>query len=107
MYKVYQVLPGEELKSIADKLDMEMQVLCELNGLTDDSNLRAGENIVIPNQEILIPRRGVSIYITKEGDTLKTVTKKFGTNSEKIEMENENIYLLPEQLLVFKKENFM
>ncbi len=153
MYKVYQVLPGEELKSIADKLDMEMQVLCELNGLTDDSNLRAGENIVIPNnqanmfqtyrvksgdnlyeigrkyntnandlallngidvndyiypnEEILIPRRGVSIYITKEGDTLKTVTKKFGTNSEKIEMENENIYLLPEQLLVFKKENFM
>lgn len=153
MYKVYQVLPGEELKTIAQKLDMEMQVLCELNGLTDDSELRVGENIVIPNnqaymfqtyrvksgdnlyeigkkyntsvndlallngidvndyiypnEEILIPRSGVTIYITKEGDTLKNVTKKLGTNVEKLGMENENIYLLPDQLIVFKKENFM
>lgn len=153
MYKVYQVLPGEELKSIAEKLDMEYQVLCELNGFLEDHELRAGENLVIPNnqanlfqtyrvksgdnlyeigkryqtsakdialingleeadyiypnQELLIPRTGVQIYITKESDTLKDVAKRFNTNTEKLTMENENIYLLPEQLLVFKRENFL
>ncbi len=153
MYKVYQVLPGEELRSIAEKLDMECQVLCELNGFLEDHELRAGENLVIPNnqanlfqsyrvksgdnlyeigkryqtsakdlalingleeddyiypnQELLIPRVGVQIYVTTEGDTLKDVTKKFKTTAEKLIMENENIYLLPEQLLVFKRENFL
>lgn len=153
MYKVYQVLPGEALKSIAEKLNMEMQVLCELNGLTEDSEVRAGESIVIPNsqanlfqsyrvksgdnlyeiakkyelsanllallngidsndyiypnQELLVPRKGVQIYITKIGDTLRTVAKYFSTSEEKLQMENENIYLLPEQMLVFKKENFL
>lgn len=153
MYKVYQVLPGEELKSIAEKLDMEMQVLCELNGITEDSEVRAGENIVIPNnqanlfqtyrvksgdnlyeigkrynvsatdlsllngieendyiypnQELIIPRRGVQIYVTKDGDTFKNVIRRFQTTPEQFQMENENIYLLPEQLLVFKKENFV
>lgn len=153
MYKVYQVLPGEELKSIAEKLDMEMQVLCELNGFTEEAQVRAGENIVIPNnqanlfqtyrvqsgenlyeigkkynisasllallngidqndyiypnQELLIPRRGVQIYVTKEEDTLKGVASNFGTSVERVEMMNENIYLLPGQLLVFKKENFL
>lgn len=153
MYKVYQVLPGEVLRSIAEKLDMEMQVLCELNGLTEDSEVRVGENIVIPNnqanlfqtyrvksgdnlyeigkryglsandlallngidvndyiysnQELLIPRRGVQVYMTKDGDTLKKVARYFETSPEMLQMENENIYLLPEQMLVFKKENFM
>ena len=136
MYKVYQVLPGEELKGIAEKLDMEYQVLCELNGFAEDHELRVGENLVIPNtqaslfqnyrvksgdnlyeigkqyqasakdialingleeddyiypnQELLIPRAGVQIYVTKEFDTLKDVVKRFKTNTEKLTMENEN-----------------
>ena len=123
MYKVYQVLPGEELKSIAEKLDMEIQVLYELNGFTEDREVRAGENIVVPNnqanlfqnyqvksgdnlyeigkryqisandlallngiepndyiypnQQLMIPREGVEIYITKQNDTLKDVRNHF------------------------------
>lgn len=153
MYKVYQVLPGEELKSIAEKLDMEYQVLCELNGLSENYELRAGENLVIPNsqanlfqnyqvksgdnlyeigkryqtsakdialingleedeyiypnQQLLIPRTGVQIYVTENNDTLNEVAKKWNTTPEKLALENEKIYLLPEQLLVFKRENFL
>ncbi|MDE7478143.1 MAG: LysM peptidoglycan-binding domain-containing protein, partial [Lachnospiraceae bacterium] len=65
------------------------------------------DDYIYPNQELLIPRTGVQIYITKENDTLKDMTRKFGTSAEKLTMMNENIYLLPEQLLVFKKENFL
>ena len=153
MYKVYKVLPGEELRSMADKLNMEMQVLCELNGLTEETEVRAGENIVVPNhqasmfqtyrvksgenlyeigkrydvsasnlalingieesdyiypnQELMIPRKGVTIYVTKDGDTLMDAVRYFKSSPEKLQMENENIYLLPEQLLVSKKENFI
>jgi len=153
MYKVYQVLPGEGLQNIAEKFDMEMQVLCELNGFAEDLEVRAGEAIVIPNnqanlfqtyrvksgenlyeigrrynvsandlallnglksneyiypnQELLVPRMGVQIYITKEDDTLRSVARNFGTTPEMLQMENENIYLLPDQMIVFKKENFM
>ena len=99
MYKVYQVLPGEELKSIADKLDMEMQVLCELNGLTDDSNLRAGENIVIPNNQANM----FQTYRVKSGDNLYEIGRKYNTNANDLSLLNGidvNDYIYPNEEII-------
>ena len=46
----------------------------------------------------------VPIYITKEGDTLSSVTKSLNANLEAIINQNRRIYLLPEQLIVYKKK---
>ena len=61
------------------------------------------EEYIYPGQEIMIPKKGYSYYITAEGDTLKTVSDTFGVNYQNLINQNKTIYLLPEQLLVIKK----
>ena len=99
-FNYYTIEKGDSLYGIARRYNINPELLAGLNGLSMD-------DYIYPNQEILIPRAGVQIYVTKEFDTLKDVVKRFKTNTEKLTMENENIYLLPEQLLVFKRENFL
>lgn len=153
MYKVYQVLPGEELENIAFKLNIEMEVLKELNGLDEDYRALPGNQLVVPNVDdsnfrrytikkgdtlyeigkkyqidtallamingldmgefiypgeiLLIPSPMISFHLTKENDTLKSISKKYDVSVEKLIQENENIYVLPDQLIVLKKEKFM
>lgn len=43
------------------------------------------------------------MYITKDGETLVDVSKKLGTTQSSLIQDNEKIYLLPEQLIIYKK----
>ena len=153
MYKVYQVLPGEELENISVKLHIELDVLKALNGLDDDYRVMPGNNLVVPNvddnnfqryiirngdtlfeigrrfqvspeilaminglkmdeyiyagEELIVPASGVSLYISLEGDTLEEISSKASVDVRDIINHNENLYLLPEQLVVLKKEKFL
>ena len=55
---------------------------------------------IYPNQLIMIPKANYSYYITKEGDTLDSVSKVLGVSREKLLGENDIIYLLEGQMLV-------
>ncbi len=61
------------------------------------------EDYIYPNQEILIPKNNYSYYITKEGDTLDTVSTMFKTNVPNLLDNNKTIYLSEGQILVNKK----
>ena len=50
----------------------------------------------------MVPKEGIMIYITKEKDTLKNVSNKLGISSDELVSSNE-IFLLPEQMIVYKK----
>ena len=50
----------------------------------------------------MVPKEGVFVYITKEGDTLNLVSDQLGIPRENILLYNENIYLLPEQLIAYR-----
>ena len=50
----------------------------------------------------MIPRKGVRMYITKDGDTLNNVAASLGLTLEEVIRNNQNIYLLPEQLIVYR-----
>ena len=52
---------------------------------------------------LLIPKKDVSYYITKDGDTLDIVSKIFDTSVENIILSNKTIYLMPEQMIYYKK----
>lgn len=147
MYKVYQVMPGETLDSIAKKLGTTIEKLMELNGnivLTPGMNIivptsgndlfktytvKQGDNMyaiartnnvnyedlirlngldkedyIYPGQEILIPNENVEIYITEEGSTLKDAVSNLGADVNSIIMQNDTLYLQPDQLIVYKKE---
>ena len=51
----------------------------------------------------MVPKSGYSYYITAEGDTLEIVKRLFETSYNELLNQNKTIYLLPEQLMVFKK----
>ena len=50
----------------------------------------------------MLPRKGVKMYITKDGDTLSNIASSLGLTQEEIINTNRNIYLLPEQLIVYR-----
>lgn len=95
-FNKYTIEKGDTLYAIGRKYNINPDLLAAINGLDK-------EEYIYPNQEIMVPKNNYSYYITANGDTLKTVKDVFDTSYEKLMNENKTIYLLPEQLIVFKK----
>lgn len=70
-------------------------MLAQLNGI----NIY---DYIYPEQVLLVPKAGSILYITAVGDTLAEVAKGLKTNISELAMQNEKIYLQPEQLIVYK-----
>ena len=51
---------------------------------------------------LLIPKKGVQFYITKDDDTLRDVSKIFNVSEDNIVKQNKSIYLLPGQMIFYK-----
>ena len=60
-------------------------------------------DLVVENQEILIPKSGYSYYFTKDGDNLNDVINLFNTNYNDFGKINSNIMLEGGQLFAFKR----
>lgn len=97
LFDLYIVQPGDTMYEIAKKYGIREGDLLRLNGLKPNE-------YIYPNEEILVPRKGVEFYITDEGDTMKSAADKLNVTPGDILLQNETIYLLPEQLLVVRKE---
>lgn len=95
-YKIYEIKKGDTLYKISKEFDVNTKLLSELNGLNID-------DYIYPGQMLLVPKKDVSYYITKDGDTLYTVSNIFGVKEADIVNNNKTIYLLPEQMIYYKK----
>lgn len=98
LFDLYVVQPGDNMYEIARKYGVREEDLLKLNGI--DKN-----QYIYPNEEILVPRKGVRFYITNEGDTMGSASEALQSNPAQLLFQNETIYLLPDQLLVAKTEN--
>ena len=96
-FEYYTIEKGDNLYRIALKYNINPELLANMNGLDM-------QDYIYPDQEILIPKSGYSYYITKEGDTLDLVSNKFNTDVTGLLNNNEIIYLLDGQLLVYKRD---
>ena len=83
-YSVYVVTGGDTLYKISRKFNVNPKLLAELNGLKMDE-------YIYPNQVLLIPKKGVQFYITKEDDTLVEVSKIFDTSVSDVILQNKSI----------------
>ena len=93
----YTVTNGDTLYKIAKDNNINPMLLSELNGLNET-------DYIYPNQVLLVPKSGTILYITTNGDTLDEIAKGLKTNIVELTKQNENIYLQPEQLIVYKYE---
>ena len=96
-FNYYVIEKGDNLYEIGRKYNINPELLASMNGLEMN-------DYIYPNQEILIPKSGYSYYITKEGDTLDTVSNTFKISQDKLLENNPVIYLLAGQILVKKNK---
>lgn len=97
-YRKYIVKKGDTVYELSKKFGTDVDTIMLINGLKKD-------DYIYPDQELLVPANNVEIYVTKESDTIKDVANKFKTSDDVIVRENENILLLPDQIIIHKKEN--
>ena len=94
-FEYYTVQKGDSLYQIGLKYNLTQQEIANLNGLELNE-------YIFPGQRLMLPRKGVKMYITKDGDTLSYIANSLGLTQEEIINTNRNIYLLPEQLIVYR-----
>lgn len=95
MFDYYTVKNGDTLYNISNGNNIDVSLLAQLNGFNKD-------DYIYPNQVLLVPKAGSVIYITANGDTLSEVAKGLGVSVMDLINQNDNIYLQPEQLIIYK-----
>lgn len=99
LYETYIVKKGDNLYQIAMEKGTTVQNIILINGLEESG-------YIYTNQQILVPKPGVNVYITEE-ETLDSVSMKSGVSIEDLLQQNQSIYLLPEQIIIYKKRENM
>lgn len=96
-YTTYEIKKGDTLYKISKEFNVNTKLLATLNGLDE-------EDYIYPEQIILIPKKNVSYYITKDGDTLSNVSEIFDVNECDLIKQNKTIYLSSEQMIYYKRD---
>lgn len=97
-FQIYRVKQGDSIYAIARQYNINYNDLLNLNGLDRDE-------YIYPNQEIMIPKQDVNFVITKENETLLDISNKLNTTKDEIIRQNSTIYLMPDQLIIYKKRD--
>lgn len=97
VFETYKVKKGDSIYSIAKAYNVDPATLYLINGLNNNE-------YIYPNQEINIPKKDVTIYVTRNGDTIGGIIKKLGVDADTLNKENEKILVVEDQLIVHKKE---
>ena len=95
-YSLYEIKKGDSLYKISKEFNVNTFFKPETTGLNIDDYL-------CPEEISFVLKKDVSYYITKDGDTLYTVSNVFDTKESNIVSQNKTIYLLPGQMIFFKK----
>lgn len=96
-FDYYTVNKGDTLYKIAMDSNINPSLLAQLNGINET-------DYIYPNQVLLIPKGGTILYISAIGDTLGEIAKGLNASMMELIRQNKNIYLQPEQLIIYKYE---
>lgn len=93
-FEVYEIQKGDTLYEIARRYNTDYNLLALLNGLNVN-------DYIYPNTTIVVPKKNIKYYITKDNDTLLSVAKLLNANLGNMLRQNNNIYLKEGQLIVY------
>ena len=93
LLKIYVVMPGDSLWSIANRFKSDVDSIAKYNGLNIQENLVIGQSLLIPSKEIQ--------YRVMPGDSLWSIGRRFDVSIESIiELNNlKTINLYPGEIL--------
>lgn len=94
-FEMYNIQKGDSLYEVARRYNTDYNLLAMLNGLNV-------ADYIYPNTNILVPKKDVKYYITKENDTINSVVNLLNSDTNKLLGQNNNIYLKEGQLIVYK-----
>ena len=94
-FNKYIVKKGDNIYSIAQNYNISPSHLLKLNGLSTNDYIYPGEELVVPSSD-------VKFYITESDDTIEKVTKALNTDIDKLMEQNNEMFLVPDQLIVYK-----
>ena len=100
IFQKYVVKKGDSIYSISKMFDIDPDTILLLNGLNKS-------DYIYPNQELTLPTNDVVVYVTKKGDTLDFIINNLGIDANKLNKENNKIFVVEDQLIVHKKETNM
>lgn len=95
-FEMYNIQKGDSLYEIARRYNTDYNLLALLNGLNVN-------DYIYPNTTIMVPKKNVKYYITKENDTINFVNRLLGSDINKLLNENNNVYLKEGQLIVYEE----
>lgn len=95
LFEYYIIKKGDTIYSIAEKHNMTPKELLILNNLNPN-------DYIYPNQKLLVPKKNVGLQLTKMGDSIEILSKKYNLSKDELLRYNEKLYLLPDQLIVYK-----
>lgn len=98
LFEYYIVRKGDTIYSISEKYNLSPKELLILNNLTPN-------DYIYPNQKLLVPKKDVAVYLTKMGDSMDNLSKKYNISKNELLQYNEKLYLLPDQLIVYKLDH--
>lgn len=96
LFDKYKIKKGDTIYEIARIYNIDPIQLSKLNGLDED-------DYIYPGDEIIVPRQGTIFYVTNENDTLNEIANMLKITPNDIANQNKTIYLLEDQLIVYKK----
>jgi len=77
MYSIYQVMEGETLEDVANKVGVSLDELKSINGITNGM-IKPFDYVVIPN------RNNDNMYFTRytisKGDTMYSIARRYGVS---------------------------
>ena len=94
-FSFYKVQNESTLFNIAKTKNINPKLLSAINAVDEN-------DFVNKDQLIILPKNDYAYYITKEGDSLTSVSEIFGCNPDRLVSENQTIYLHEGQLIVHK-----
>ena len=93
-YDYYTVKKDDTIYNIANQNNIDYNLLLKMNGLEKD-------DYIYPNQTIMLPRKNINMYITKENDTINKILKELNTTIERIIEKNNEIFLEEDQIIIY------
>jgi len=89
----HRVVEGESVWSIARAVGVDYQSILAANGLTEDSVIRPGQELVIPSRDqsrASAPAASASVtHIVRAGESLWTIARRYGTTVRAIAAAND------------------